>query len=135
MIVDAGPLIAYLERGDTYHEACHYLLENWRGPLLVPALVVTEVVQLVARRGDPETEVRFLGDLAAGGLHLESVHPADWERIAELVWRYRDLPLGTVDASVVATAERLGLVEIATLDRRHFGVVRPAHVDAFTLLP
>ncbi len=56
-------------------------------------------------------------------------------RIAELVSVYRDLPLGTVDASVVAAAERLGVTEIATLDRRHFGVVRPAHVDAFELLP
>lgn len=56
-------------------------------------------------------------------------------RIAELVARYRDLPLGTIDASVVATAERLGITEIATVDRRHFSVVRPKHVDAFTLIP
>jgi predicted nucleic acid-binding protein len=56
-------------------------------------------------------------------------------RIAELVARYRDLPLGTVDASVVATAERLGVNDIATVDRRHFTGVRPAHVAAFTLLP
>jgi predicted nucleic acid-binding protein len=59
----------------------------------------------------------------------------DLARVAELVRRYADLPLGTVDASVVATAERLGLHEIATVDRRDFTVVRPAHVDAFTLLP
>jgi uncharacterized protein len=48
---------------------------------------------------------------------------------------YRDLPLGTVDASIVAAAERLGITDVATVDRRHFGVVRPRHVDAFTLLP
>lgn len=60
---------------------------------------------------------------------------ADWLRIAELVARYRDLPLGTVDASVVTTAERLGITEIATVDRRHFTVVRPNHVAAFSLLP
>jgi len=51
------------------------------------------------------------------------------------VGQYRDLPLGTVDASVVATAERLNAREIATLDRRHFTVVRPADIDDFTLLP
>ena len=51
----------------------------------------------------------------------------DWLRIAELVARYGDLPLGTVDASVVAAAERLGVTEVATLDRRHFSVVRPAN--------
>jgi predicted nucleic acid-binding protein len=79
--------------------------------------------------------VRFLGDLAAGAFAVEPVHPSDWLRIAALVWRYRDLPLGTVDASVVAAAERLGIVNIATLDRRHFLVVRPSHTPAFTLLP
>ena len=42
---------------------------------------------------------------------------------------------GTTDAAVVAVAERLGLPEIATLDRRHFTVVRPLHTPALTLLP
>lgn len=49
--------------------------------------------------------------------------------------RYDDLPLGTTDASVIALAERLGIMEVATLDRRHFTVARPQHVDALTLLP
>lgn len=101
----------------------------------MPALVITEVVYLLASRLGAEPEVRFLGDLAAGAFAVEPVAPADWMRVAELVARYRDLPLGTVDASVVATAERLGLSDIATVDRRHFTVVRPSHVDAFTLFP
>ena len=55
--------------------------------------------------------------------------------MAELVVTYGDLPLGTTDASVIAIAERLKLTEVATLDRRHFTVVRPSNVDALTLLP
>jgi uncharacterized protein len=102
---------------------------------VVPVLVVTEAAYLIAARLGVEAEVRFLGDLAAGAFTVEPVAPADWLRIAELVGRYRDLPLGTVDASVVATAERLGITEVATVDRRHFGVVRPRHTEAFTLLP
>lgn len=101
----------------------------------MPTLVVTEVVYLLASRLGTEPEVRFLGDLAAGAFTVEPVAAADWLRIAELVARYRDLPLGTVDASVVAAAERLGVREVATVDRRHFTVVRPQHVDTFTLLP
>ena len=80
-------------------------------------------------------EVRFIGDLAAGNLIAEPAHPADWMRIAELVWRYREFPLGTVDASVIAVAERLRITTVATLDRRHFSAIRPAHVEAFELLP
>jgi uncharacterized protein len=103
--------------------------------LLVPALCVTEVSQVTVSRGGVRAELRFLEALAAGSLLVEQVHPADLPRVAELVAVYRDLPLGTVDASVVAAAERLGATEIATLDRRHFGVVRPVHVEAFGLLP
>jgi predicted nucleic acid-binding protein len=78
---------------------------------------------------------RFLGDLAAGAFSVEPVAAADWLRIAELVASYRVLPLGTVDASVVTAAERLGVQEIATVDRRHLSVVRPSHGAAFTLVP
>lgn len=46
-----------------------------------------------------------------------------------------DKELGAVDASVVAIAERLGVREIATLDRRHFSVVRPRHADVFSIVP
>jgi predicted nucleic acid-binding protein len=96
--------------------------------------VITEVANLVASRIGNEAEIRFLGDLAAGNLIAEPVAAADWMRIAELVGRYRDLPLGTVDASVISAAERLGSNEIATLDRRHFTVVR-SELGPLTLLP
>jgi len=72
---------------------------------------------------------------AAGDLVSEQVAPSDWLRIAELVAAYRDLPLGTVDASIIAACERLGADTIATLDRRHFSVVMPAHIQGFQLVP
>ncbi len=96
---------------------------------------MTEVAYLLENRVGPETEVRFLGDLAAGNLVPDGVAAGDWVRIAELVATYHDLPLGTVDASVITAAERLGAVAVATLDRRHFSVVRPAHTPALELLP
>lgn len=97
--------------------------------------MVTEVVYLVGTRLGPDAEVRFLGDVAAGEFTVEPVAAGDWLRIAELVNQYRDLPLGSVDASVVATAERLDITQIATLDRRHFSIVRPAHAPEFELMP
>jgi len=108
---------------------------NHPGPLVVPTLVITEVSYLIATRLGVEPEVRFLGDIAAGDFTIDPVAAADWIRIAELVHRYRDLPLGTVDASVIAAAERRNITSIATVDRRHFSVVRPAHCEAFDLVP
>jgi len=43
--------------------------------------------------------------------------------------------VGTTDTSVIAIVERLKLTEVATLNHRRFAVVRPAHVNALTLLP
>ena len=92
------------------------------------------MVYLLGTRLGVEPEVRFLGDLAAGNLIVEPVAAADWLRIAELVAQYGDLPLGTVDASVIAAAERLGTNDIATLDRRHFTVVQ-SNIGSLNLLP
>lgn len=98
-------------------------------------LVITEAAYLIGSRLGADAETRFLGDLAAGEFAIEAVRAGGWLRIAELVSRHRNLPLGTVDGSVVAAAERLRITEIATLDRRHFSVVRPTHTEAFELLP
>ena len=114
---------------------CRDLLETEPGPLVVPMLAVGEAAYLISRRLGPEHEVQFLGDLSTGVFLIEPVRPGDWTRIAELIARYRDFPLGTVDASLIALAERLPTKRIATLDHRHFSVVRPAHVEAFELLP
>jgi uncharacterized protein len=66
---------------------------------------------------------------------VEELTMDGYTRMAELVEQYADMPLGTTDASGIALAERLDIRDVATLDLRHFAVVRPQHVEAFTLLP
>jgi predicted nucleic acid-binding protein len=124
-----------VDADDRHHRAALEVLTEHLGPLVVPMLVITEVVHLIGTRLGTDAEVRFLGDLASGDFAIEPVPAGDWLRIAELVHRYRDLALGTVVASVVALAERLGVDEIVTFDRRHFSVVRPHHTAAFSLTP
>lgn len=135
IIADTGPLVAIANDRDQRHQACLALLGRHRGPVLVPAPVVVEVCQLLVSRRGTRSEALFLASLAEGVLELLDLRPTDYGRAAELVQKYADLPLGAVDACVVAVAERTGATEIATLDHRHFSVVRPSHVAAFTLLP
>lgn len=135
IIVDAGPLYAYVDADDAHHSHCAEFLANHDGALVVPQLVVTEVAYLLASRLGTRAELLFLADLASGSFSTEPVHATDWLRITELVADYRDFPLGTVDASVIACAERLAVDSVATLDRRHFGAVRPRHTAGFALLP
>jgi predicted nucleic acid-binding protein len=135
VIVDTGPLVAAADRADSWHRKCAEFLAAATAPLLVPPTVVTEVCYMVARTGGGEAEAAFLRLFGEGLLTFVELDPADLGRMADLTERYSDFPLGCVDASVVAVAERLGITEVATLDRKHFGVVRPRHVERFTLLP
>ncbi|HYT29550.1 MAG TPA: PIN domain-containing protein [Actinomycetota bacterium] len=135
LVVDAGPLVAAAATRDRNHERCVELLSNATRPLIVPSLVVTEVASFLQDRISPAAERAFARSIRDGELHVEAVEAPDWPRIHDLVQAYEDLALGIVDASVVALCERLGQTTIATLDRRHFGVVRPRHVEAFRLVP
>ncbi len=138
ILVDTGPLVAAALAGDTNHVRCVELFTSLHlnaEQLLVPSFVVTEVCFLLEREGGPRLEAQFVRSLAAGDFTLVEASAAALDRAADLITTYADLPLGIVDASVVAIAEELGVSEVATLDRRHFTVVRPKHVDALSLLP
>lgn len=135
ILVDTGPIVAVVNDRDDRHRECKYLLERLPGPLLMPATVATEVCILLERRRGTYAELAFLSDVRVGRYTLIESLSVDLERVAELVAKYDDLPLGTVDASVIALAERLNVTTVVTLDRRDFSIVRPSHVSALTLLP
>lgn len=135
LVVDAGPLVAAAATRDRHHEACLEMLSQATGPIVVPVLVVTEAAYLLEDRIDPAAERAFAGAIRRGELTVEPVEPSDWARIEDLLEQYADLGLGIVDASVVAACERLDQRTLATLDRRHFGAVRPRHCASFELLP
>ena len=138
IVCDTGPLVAAALSNDTDHATCVRLFNDMHAAgrdLLVPATVTAEVGYLLAREAGARVESLFLRSLAQGDFAAVDLTAADYARMAELVDTYGDLPLGTTDASVIAVAERLKLTDVATLDRRHFTVVRPSHVNSLTLLP
>ncbi len=138
ILCDSGPLFAAADRKDADHHACVELftgLRLARRRLLVPATVVAEVGYMLQTKVGSFAEAAFLQAIGDGDLEFVDLKAEDGTRMAELVNQYDDLPLGTTDASVIALAERLGIREVATLDRRHFTVVRPRHVEALSLLP
>jgi predicted nucleic acid-binding protein len=138
IVCDTAPLVAAALFRDPDHRLCVDLLTGLRladREMLIPAPIIAEVGYLLAKRAGAHIEARFLRAVAAGDFTSVNLVEADYERMAELVEQYADLPLGTSDASVIAVAERLNIAEVATLDLRHFTVVRPRYVRAFTLLP
>ncbi|HEY2768416.1 MAG TPA: PIN domain-containing protein [Solirubrobacteraceae bacterium] len=132
-VFDTGPLYAALDRDDDNHKSCAALLSSHAVRPVIPALVVAEVSYLAGTRLGADVEATFVAALA--DLDVESPSPQEWKRISELVRKYADFPLGAVDASVVALAERLQIEHVATLDHRHFHAVKPRHCEALQLLP
>jgi predicted nucleic acid-binding protein len=132
-VVDSGPLYAVIDADDQDHARCLEVLQRADIELLVPVLVVAEVTYLAGRRMGVEIEAAFLRGLRT--LEVEAPLADDWAAIADLVERYRDFPLGGVDASVAVLADRVGTDLIVTLDRRHFGALRSAKGRPFRLLP
>lgn len=138
ILCDTGPLVAAALSNDDDHRACVDLLTGVHlagRRLLLPAPVTAEVGYLLAREAGAAVEAMFLRSVADGDFEPVDLVASDYDRMADLVAEYADLPLGTTDAAVITLAERLGITDVATLDRRHFTVVRPRHVAAFTLLP
>jgi len=140
IVVETGPLYASIDTDDADHDRCLQLLSDVPGPLVVPLPVVIETAYLVSKRLGAAKEADFLDSLSPASLSgrditVDHLVESDLIRAGQLCRTYADFPLGTVDACVIAVAERLGVVDIATLDRRHFSVVRPAHTEDFHLMP
>jgi predicted nucleic acid-binding protein len=142
LIVDAGPVFAYLSADDPDHARSVALLESFDGELVIPQLVLAEVSyfintrvkRAVGTKKAAETELAPIEDITTGAFRVEPVEGGDWPRIAELISRYRDFPLGITDASVMAAAERLHTPKIATLDARHFHAVTSSAFGHFELM-
>jgi uncharacterized protein len=101
----------------------------------VPAPVLVEFDYMASRELGPGAFPEILDQVHAGALEVEDLTERDYLRVAELLRTYADLSVGFVDAAVLAIVERLREPKLATLDHRHFSVMRPRHVPALELLP
>ncbi len=135
LILDTGPLYASLDRRDADHLACRRLIETAQEPLLIPAPVLVEVDYWIHTRLHPGVLIALLADISIGAYQIEDLRVEDYRRISELCDRYSDSDIGFVDAAVLAIVERLNEPKLATLDHRHFRILRPRHIEALRLLP
>lgn len=120
---------------DADHERCVPLLQPQPERRVVPAPVLVELDHLLGRELGANAFPSLLDTIRAGELDIEDLTASDYERAADLMRTYADLEVGFVDCAVLAVTERLGEPKLATLDRRHFGTMRPRHVESLELLP
>ena len=135
LLVDTNVWLAAADRSSSRHGACAKLIADPTNELASTVPVIAETAWLLLDRAGPGAQQRFLAAVAAGQITVIDLTADDWTRVHELVTIYADASLDIIDASTIAAAERLNLTVIATLDERDFRIVRPAHTDAFELLP
>ena len=104
LLCDTAGLLAAGNVKDHHHGACLAQVRVAEGPLLVPSPVLGEIGYLLQSRVGPHAEVTFLKSFGGNGFRVAEVEDGDLPRIVELVERYISLPLGIVDASVIAIA-------------------------------
>ena len=134
LLIDTGIFVSAADRSEPRHPDSATLLRS-HTDLAVTASVIPEAAWLIESRLGSFAEARFLTLVTSPRFTIIDLTRGDYDRTIELINAYTDLRLGFVDASIIAIAERLGLASIATFNHRDFSVVRPAHLDAFNLIP
>jgi uncharacterized protein len=134
-LVDTGFLYSLLDESDDDHVSAMNAFAEIPGPWLLPSPAMAEFAYLVMKFLGPFVLASFLEDFSTSSLLLIEPVEEDYSRAGQLIRQYHDAPLELVDALIVAIAERLNIVTILTVDRRHFYLVRPRHVTAFEVFP
>ena len=134
LLVDTGVFVSVADRNEPRHAECTALFRT-RRDLAVTAAVIPETAWLIESRLGPQAEARFLTLVTSARFTIVDLLSLGYERCIDLIGTYADLGLGFVDASIIAIGERLAIPTIATLNHRDFAVVRPAHCEAFQLIP
>lgn len=132
-IADTGGIIALLDSTDKNHAAVVSVVSHLE--LLIPATILAEVDYLVTKYlGEMAVRV-FLEDVTTGAFTYLASDLLDMSQTLKTMTRYSDIPIGFVDASIAALADRHKIQQILTLDRRHFNTIRSESFDHFILLP
>lgn len=135
LVVDAGPLIALIDRSDPLQSTIQRLLEDEPGHVVLPAPVSAEVDYLARTRLGRAARELFFADLADGRFRVVCLEPPEYETLRLVDRQYADLDVGLADLSILILAHRFRTERILTFDQRHFRALRPLGGGSFVLLP
>jgi predicted nucleic acid-binding protein len=135
LICDTGAVYALYDADDVHHVAAKSVVEAEPGPRFLPIILLAEIDYLLTARLGGDAALDFLQSIEVGAFTLVPPSSEDLARCRELILQYRGLKLGLADATVVATAERLEIQRLFTVDQRHFRAIQPRGLGHFVILP
>ncbi|HTM46776.1 MAG TPA: VapC toxin family PIN domain ribonuclease [Polyangiaceae bacterium] len=135
ILLDTSGLLSALDSSQKQHQQCRQALIKARPPFLLSPFVLAEIDYLLATRVGVNEELAFLEEVANGAYQLEPFAAADVSQARAIVDQYRNLEIGVADASLVVLSTRHNLVDVLTLDERHFRALRAAGGKRFRIIP
>lgn len=135
IIVDSSCLVAFVDADDPLHDKVHALITTTREALVLSPFVIAETDHLVQRELGRAAALAILSDIAGGGFVIEPLDAPAIATCVRLTAQHFDLGIGITDASLLFLAERHGTNKVATVDQRHFRMLRTMRGDPFVLLP
>jgi predicted nucleic acid-binding protein len=131
-LVDTGALLALVDRGERWHDACSEAYDGMDLPLVTTEAVLAETFYFALKRGIRHQMWELIRQ---GSILLTQITNADLPALETLMHRYADRPMDFADATLVHVAEREGLRTILTVDHSDFETYRIGRGAKFRILP
>ncbi len=114
LILDTGPIVAYLDRDERFHGWAKATFAEWRGPVVTCEAVLTEAMYLLRRR--PKAQAALLGMVADDILPVGIELSREIRKVKELWERYDNVPSSLADACIIRLSELRPDFAVCTLD-------------------
>jgi uncharacterized protein len=134
VLIDTGPLVAYLNRRDAYSARCAAAFAEIAPPLYTCWPVLTEAAHLLRTQGGLYLVEKLLHSCGTGFLEILPLTSFDAHGIAEFLDKYHDHKPDLADAALVYLAERESIENVFTLDLTDFSIYRTGSGKRLRLL-
>lgn len=134
-LIDTGPLVALVDKADKEnHRKCTAAFSALRTPPLTTWPCFTEALYFLGGIRGWDSQARLWQFVERGAMLLHTPNPDEWQRVRDLMEKYKDTPMDFADASLVSLAELRGLKRILTLDS-DFNIYGIRGKDSFEVIP
>ncbi|MBN2089237.1 PIN domain-containing protein [candidate division KSB1 bacterium] len=135
ILIDAGPIIALLDRHDNHHHECVEASKALAAePLLTTWPCFTEAMYLLGAVGGYRFQIELWKFIEEQQLTLHDLTAIEIARMRELMEKYQDTPMDLADASIVTVAESHSIRDVFTLDS-DFRIYRLADGSNLNIIP
>lgn len=114
VLVDTGPIVAFLDRREPTHGWANEQFRRLPKPLLTCEAVIAEACYLMRPSSTGEMDVLYL--LEQGVLRISFSLADEIDMVMALMGKYADVPMSLADACMVSMSEIFDNSSVMTLD-------------------